>query len=141
MTQRFASPLRMRPLLCYATILLAVVVADLGCRKSSDQTIVKGRATYRGEPISRGAVTFFPSAGRPVTAPISEQGDYQAELAPGDYVVIVNQGFSPPPGFKEGDPLPPSKFTLPAEYSSRARSQLKAHVESGTSQPLDFFLK
>lgn len=131
----------MHPIVAYTGILSTLVVAGFGCRKSSDQTVVKGRVTYRSEPISRGAVTFFPTTGRPVTAPISEQGDYQVELTPGDYVVIVNQGFSPPPGFKEGDLLPPPKFTLPAEFSSRARSQLSAHVEPGTPQPLDFLLK
>ncbi len=122
-------------------MLLAVVASDSGCRQASNQTAVKGRVTYRGEPLARGAVTFFPTTGRPVTTPISEQGDYGVQLAPGDYVVIVNQGFTPPPGFKEGDALPPPKFTLPVEYSSRARSQLSARVESGTSQPLDFLLK
>lgn len=136
-----ATPLRTPTLIGYAATVLALIAADVGCRKPADGTAVKGRVTYRGEPLARGAVTFFPASGRPVTAATSEQGDYQVALTPGDYVVIVNQGFSPPPGFKEGDVLPPPKFTLPAEYSSRARSQLNAHVEAGASQPLDFLLK
>jgi hypothetical protein len=102
---------------------------------------VRGRATYRGEPIAPGGITFFPATGRPVTAAISEQGDYEVDLPPGEYTAVINLGFTPPPGFKEGDPMPKPKFVLPDQYTTRAKSTLSASVKAGQSEPINFELK
>ncbi len=127
--------------LCVALSLVLLTVGVLGCGKKSDVVVVRGRATYRGEAIARGAATFFPATGRPITAAISEEGDYTAELPPGEYTVIVNLGFTPPPGFKEGDPMPKPKFVLPPEYTTRAKSRLTASIKPGQDQPIDFALE
>ena len=110
-----------------------------GCRDTSGGVPVQGQVSYRGEPLPHGAITFFPATGRPATAPISAEGDYAIELPPGEYVVIVNVSADLPPGFKEGDPLPPPKIVLPPQYTTRARSTLTATVTE--DQPrIDFEL-
>jgi hypothetical protein len=68
-------------------------------------------------------------------------GKYETSLSPGDYIVVVTVGVDVPAGWREGQPLPPPKFTLPAEYTSRVKSTLKATVKAGQSEPIDFELK
>jgi hypothetical protein len=116
-------------------------VSVVGCGASSDTVSVSGNVSYRGEPLPGGAITFFPAAGRPVTAPISDDGEYSAELPPGEYVVVVNVSTELPPGYQEGDPLPPPKVVLPPEYTTRVRSTLKATVTADLDEAVDFALK
>jgi hypothetical protein len=119
--------------------MLVVLAGAAGCRESSNEVAVQGRVTYRGAPLGKGSLTFFPSKGRPASAPLSEEGEYELELPPGQYSVTVNVGTDLPPGFKEGDPVPPPTIVLPPEYTSRARSKLTATVSKG--EPINFDLK
>jgi hypothetical protein len=129
------------PRICFVPLLTLFVAGSVGCRRESGQASVQGHVSYRGEAVAPGAITFFPATGRPVTATISEQGDYTAELTPGEYTVIVNLAFIRPPGFKEGDPMPKPKFTLPEQYTTRAMSKLKANIKPGQDHPIDFALE
>jgi hypothetical protein len=128
-----------RKWLCVLSIVVIAAVA--GCGESSNEVSVEGRVTYRGEPLSKGSVTFFPSSGRPAAAALSEGGEYSLELLPGQYTVTVNVGTDLPPGFKEGDPIPPPKVVLPPEYTTRAKSSLTATVRQGDEQAINFELK
>jgi hypothetical protein len=85
-------------------------------------------------------LTFFPTAGRPVAVAVIE-GKYEAELMPGDYIAVVDLAAELPPGFKEGDPVPPPKLVLPEHYTTRAKSRLKATVAADQEAPIDFDLK
>ena len=125
----------------FAWWILLALSAISGCGEESDSVAVRGKVFYRGEPLSNAAITFFPNTGRPVTAPLSQQGDYDTALPPGEYSVIVNVGTELPPGFKEGDPLPPPKIDLPPEYTTLARSTLRATVTPDQSEPIDFALE
>jgi hypothetical protein len=116
-------------------------VNTVGCGTSSDTVSVNGTISYRGEPFPTGSITFFPTAGRPIVASIADDGTYEAEMPPGDYTVAIMLGAQLPPGYKEGDPIPPPKIELPAEYSTRAKSTLTATVVAGQSEPIDFELK
>ena len=60
---------------------------------------------------------------------------------PGEYTVTVAVGIEYPKGFKEGDPVPAVKIVLPDQYTSRAKSTLKAMVNKGQNAPIDFELK
>jgi len=60
---------------------------------------------------------------------------------PGDYSITVDLANPLPPGFKEGDPIPPPKFKLPEEYTVRGKSSLKATIKPGQNEPLNFELK
>src|SRR5215471_10269631 len=104
-------------------LLILLSLSAAGCKKSSGEVPVHGRISYRGQPLNSSSVTFFPAQGRPVTAP-SPQGEYSTELMPGDYVATITVGIEYPPGFKEGDPVPPPKVVLPDEYTARVKSSL-----------------
>jgi hypothetical protein len=122
-------------------LLFIVPVATAGCGQSSNDVSVQGKVSYRGAPLHKGSVTFFPASGRPVSAALSDGGQYTLELAPGEYAVTVNVGTDLPPGFKEGDPIPPPTIVLPPEYTSRARSKLTATVSKDSDEPINFDLK
>jgi hypothetical protein len=122
------------------TLAACLAVSVVGCRESSPGVPVSGRVTYQGEPIASGTVTFFPASGRPLHAILSSDGEYAAQLLPGDYRVVVNVGAQLPEGWKEGDPVPPPTRMLPAEYTTRAASTLTATVGERQSEPIDFIL-
>jgi hypothetical protein len=123
---------------CVVAVLTLSVV---GCGESSNTVQVSGRVTYHEEPLTNAALTFFPQTGRPVTAPLSEQGKYAVPLSPGKYTVVVSVSTVLPPGFKEGDPMPEPGFVLPDEYTTRSKTKLTASVEPGARQSLDLKLE
>lgn len=120
---------------------LAAAICAPGCGGSTSTVPVTGHVNYRGQPLANGFLTFFPVAGRPTSAAISEDGSYQAQLEPGEYIVAVGVGLEMPAGYKLGDSVPPPKFVLPVQYTSRAKSTLKASVQPGQSEPINFDLK
>jgi hypothetical protein len=119
---------------------VVVAVAVCGCGHKGSGVPVHGNVSYRGTPLTRTLITFFPASGRPVGTLITD-GKYAAELPPGDYVVQLTVSVDVPAGYKEGDPLPPVRYSLPAEYTTRAKSTLKATVKEGQTEPIDFDLK
>lgn len=132
------NPITQRSLLAVTLIALA---GATGCGESSNEVAVEGRVMYRGAPLEKGTLTFFPSKGRPASAPLAEEGEYELGLPPGQYTVTVNVGPDLPPGFREGDPVPPPKIVLPPEYTSRARSRLTATVSDDSDERINFDLK
>jgi hypothetical protein len=126
---------------CSLASLFFVFAYTGGCQRNTSGTeSIHGNIRYKGTPLTASSVTFFPASGRPVTAPAPE-GEYTAELAPGEYTAAIAVGIEYPKGFKEGDPIPPPKVVLPAEYTSRAKSTLKAVVKAEQTEPIDFDLK
>ena len=113
----------------------------IGCGQRSEGVEVIGAVTYNGQPLTNAAVTFFPVQGRPATAPLDSTGQYALELPPGDYQVTITVGANVPPGFKEGDALPPPEIVLPDHYTSRVRTELSATVAEDQSEPINFELK
>jgi hypothetical protein len=131
---------RVHARVCLGAI-LAAAVAAVGCGESTNMVSVHGRVTYGDEAIPKGSVTFYPTAGRPINTPLSADGSYKTALTPGEYVVCISAAAPPPPGYKEGDPLPPPKIVLPPEYSTRATSKLTASVGGEGQTPIDFNLE
>jgi hypothetical protein len=120
--------------------LLVFIISAPGCKKTDGKVPVHGHVSFRGEPIERASLTFFPEVGRPEGTTV-EDGEYAIELAPGEYTIAVLIGVELPQGYQEGDTLPPPKIVLPEEYTSRMKSMLKATVKAGQSEPVDFELK
>jgi hypothetical protein len=116
------------------------LLALVGCGRDSEGVSVSGKVVYQNQPVAGGALTFFGATGRPVTAPLDQEGAYEVELAPGDYQVTVTIGATLPPGWKEGDPVPPPTMKLPDQYSSRLKTPLTASVKAESDQPIDFNL-
>jgi hypothetical protein len=126
---------------CWCILCVIVVIGASSCKKPLGAIPVHGRVAYLGQALKSARITFFPGTGRPITTGISDS-EYTAELPPGDYTVVINVGTDLPPGFKEGDPLPPPpKLVLPVQYSTRATSTLKATVKERQNEPTDFDLK
>jgi hypothetical protein len=123
-----------------AVTTLLILVATTGCKQDSGKVQVQGKVTFRGEPLERAAITFFPDSGRAESAAV-ENGSYTAELAPGNYTAVVLVSPTLPAGYKEGDKIPPPKVVLPVEYTSRMNSSLKPTVKPGQSDPINFDLK
>jgi hypothetical protein len=122
-------------------LVLFVIAGVAGCGESSSDVTVQGKVAYRSQPLSKGSVTFFPVSGRPASTALADDGQYTLKLAPGQYTVIVNVGTDLPPGFKDGDPIPPPTGALPPEYTTRARSTLKATIPQSDPGPIDFELQ
>jgi hypothetical protein len=129
----------LRLLVC-SSIPLLLAISTTGCQKSSSAVPVHGSISLHGQPLASGSVTFFPKTGRPIGAAVSN-GEYKTQLMPDEYTVTLDVAPEFPKGFKEGDPLPTQKVTIPEEYTSRAKSTLKASVKAGQSEPVDFDLK
>jgi hypothetical protein len=121
-------------------LVFGALVFALGCGDDSNTVSVSGQVSHQGERLSNAALMFFPAEGKPLTAPITD-GEYSLELPPGEYRVTVTLGAELPPGWKEGDPVPPATRKLPPQFSSRLDTPLKATVSAdGGSQTADFTL-
>jgi len=118
-----------------------IVLCATGCRNSANTVKVQGHVSYKGEALTNATVNFFPTSGRPVVASLTGEGNYTAELAPGDYVVVVMVGTTLPEGYKEGDPVPPPKIVLPVQYTTRVKSTLRATVTQEQTDAINFDLK
>lgn len=121
-------------------VLLSIAVTSTGCGAKSEDVSISGNVSYAGQPISNGAVTFYPAKGRPIVVATDESGVYSAMLNPGEYQVTLATSVKLPPGWKEGDPVPKQDSIVPAEFSTRARTPLKATVSASQSEPIDFVL-
>jgi hypothetical protein len=125
----------------FACAAIVAILCASGCGDSSDAVPVQGNVSYRGEALSRGSVTFFPTAGRPVNVAISSDGSYSTELSPGEYIATVSYSEPLPAGYKEGDPVPAPKFILPEEYTRRTKSTLTASILADQDDPINFALE
>ena len=124
-----------------STALALVVIGAAGCGGSSPRVPIHGHLSYRGEAINSGTLTFFPASGRPISTILSSDGEYTSRLPPGEYRVTITVGVDVPAGWEEGDPLPPPKFVLPAQYTTRAKTSLKLTVAENQPGPIDFVLE
>lgn len=118
---------------CLSIALFFSLGLFIGCESKSDTRPVEGSVTFRGKPLDHGMLSFQPTTGKLMGAPILPDGKYSIGLAPGDYQISVN---SPPKnlqGLKETDPLPPpDPNALPAKFNRKETSGLSVTVESGT---------
>ena len=113
-----------------------------GCGDSPQQTSVRGTVSYQGNPLDHGSVRFFGVDGRPVGSVIQVNGSYQIDLLPGEYQVSVSSPPKLPPGYKEGDRLPPDPSVVPARYTQPNSSGLSTTVvKESLAQTYDIALE
>jgi truncated hemoglobin YjbI len=102
---------------------------------------VKGKATFKGEPLPGGVVTFEAEGGGAVTAKIAEDGTYKADgLKPGKYAVTVDTELLKPDPAKPADPKAPKYVAIPEKYRDAKKSGLSYEVKKG-EQTYDIELK
>src|SRR4051812_3558281 len=116
--------------------LCAAAIITGGCTDKSGGVPVYGKLTHAGAPIEQAVLTFFPGSGRPVGVSVVN-GEYSTKMPAGEYTVTVDVPPVFPPGFKEGDPVPPPKVALGDQYTNSAKSTLKATVAPGQSEPIN----
>jgi hypothetical protein len=116
------------------------VLLIAGCGDDATNRSITGTVTRGGRPLPKCVVQFFPAAGQTVVATIDDSGKYLVELPPGDYEVTINTNSGLPPGWKEGDLIPQQELVIPVEYTTRARTPLKATVAADQTEPIDFVL-
>ena len=123
--------------------LVAAIVIMPGCGKGEPLTSVAGKISYRGQVVTHGAIQFFGGENRkPVSALIHSDGTYAIEVPPGSYRVGISSPPVPPPGWKEGMPVPDQTPSLPDGYARPAISGLVAEVpENSQPETIDFDLR
>ena len=118
-----------------------LTLAIIGCNHADPGVRISGNVSYQDQPIPSGVLTFFPTEGRSINVPITQDGKYAGQLPEGSYKVTVTIGFDVPAGWKEGDPLPPPKTKVPKIYTSRIKTPLRADVSKSAESTIDFVLK
>lgn len=125
-------------------ILLAALCcgACLGCSAAgggapTTRIPVKGKVTYKGQPVARGRIKFQPDGfGRPAFGPLKSDGTYELTTEkPGDGVVaghhlvtVTDTGIQSP------------KNALATKWASKAASGMTADVDA-TNTEFNFDLK
>lgn len=129
-----------RHFLAITALLLAIPVCS-GCGKRGDGEAISGTVQLNGQPLPNAALFFYPESGRTITVPVDAYGNYFVQLAPGTYKVTISVGAELPPGWKEGDSIPPPRVKIPPQYGQRVNTPLAATVVEGHRDPIDFEIK
>jgi hypothetical protein len=128
-------PMHVLRLVGAAGVLLTAAL--VGCSSGPVTGEVRGKVTFKGQPVTEGTVTFLNPAGKgDAEAKLGTDGSYAlpAPVVVGDYVVIV----TPPTEMKDTDPgkSPPAPVekaapNIPRKYRAQGTTTLKAPVKQG----------
>ncbi len=139
----------------WSVALIALAGAASGCSSDAHRGVVKGRVTFKGQPVT-GALIHFENreGGVEAQAALDADGRYEVKTLQGDglpagrYKVAVAPGRIMQPG--EEAPLAgkappkgslPPTTAVPAKYLRTATSDLVAEVKAGDNPAFDFELK
>jgi hypothetical protein len=132
-------------------MLLLPIVALVGCGKGTGY--VTGKVTYKGQPVTSGAVVFYGADGTTDSGRIDRKGTYTVAQAPSGAVRVavmpakarrqpglpVNRstGLPKEPPAKDGDDIAPpaptaGKAAFPEKYADPETSPLTFKVSGGT---------
>lgn len=133
--------------------MLAVGLASCGSDRPATVE-VKGKVTYKNQPVEGAAVMFQSTTGKPATGETDAEGNFTLRTfgandgaVPGDYVVTITKVESVPPGQPGSDPgrdagrepptstRTPPKSLIPLKYNDTKTSGLKQTVtEDGPNE-------
>ncbi len=133
----------------YLCILCTILVMG-GCADSGPRvTIVRGKVTYRGEPVSQGTIHFAPQESankevlRPAVGNLSKDGSFELRAfpgkvgaLPGEYAVSVRSYTGT---FMDRN----VQYLVPEKFADPKTSGLKATVPADSADPhiLNFELR
>lgn len=125
----------------FSYLLALSLMAFAGCGGSFDST-AHGLVTLDGKSVSRGMVSFYPSAGGPaVYGQIESDGSYSVHtgreegLPSGEYAVSIVAHEAPTAAeTSKGGPPPPGKAITPDWYRMKESSGLKFTVKPGKNE-------
>jgi hypothetical protein len=129
---------------CLASLILLALVAGCGDPKPV-LAPVRGHVTFRGAPLTGGAIVFTPDPERGGNGPLA-CGRIDSE---GGFVLVTGQDFGAVPGwhrvtFKALTPDAPSaapETLLPARFSNPETSGQSGEVKPGQGNVIDFRLE
>jgi hypothetical protein len=132
-------------------LLAALAATPAGCAPNNDRpkTVpVQGKVTFKGEPVTKGTVTFQADSGQSAVGQIQPDGTYRLGsfeqndgAIPGHYKVMIIANDADPtkiPGSSPG--YKPPRDLVPRKYGSFETSGLEADVAEGKTA-IDFELK
>jgi hypothetical protein len=138
---------------------LAALALVLGCSSSNPlgTVPVRGKVTYKGQPVAGATVTFVGEGNaKTATAITADDGHYALATLdytgamPGQYAVLVEKIETPPELMRTvsmeeaaknaGKPLPQPKKLLPAKYGDAAKTPLHFEVKAGQTNDFDLQL-
>jgi hemoglobin len=101
--------------------------------KPEEKASLKGKVTYKGQPLPGGVLTLVDEAGeKTVTIPIAEDGSFNAAgLAPGRYNVAVDTELLKPDPDKPADPKAAKYVKIPAKYRDPKLAVIKFELQKG----------
>ncbi len=135
----------------FAFTVLMTVVLLCGCSGDGREfVVVKGQASYQGEPLKKAEIRFVPAAGTqaPARSAMVKDGKYEASgrgaLAVGTYRVEIKAyrggGGDGPPNLDRNSNVKPREQFLPAKYNVNTELQLTIEPDSGGQITRDFEL-
>jgi hypothetical protein len=124
----------------------AVLVSEVGCSSGPKTGEVRGKVTFKGQPVKEGRVTFLNTKeGGAAEGNIQPDGTFACEggVVVGEYVVTVtpltvivdtDPGKTPPTGVEKAAP------DVPRKYRMQGSTPLKETVKEGKNE-FNFDLK
>jgi hypothetical protein len=118
-----------------ALVVACLSLAAGGCSEKGDPNMatVTGVVTFKGQPLTKGAVGFAASGGESGSAVIDSQGRYEAKLRPGNYQATVQSEESAATMGDKGQMIP-AKSAIPEKYGAIATSGLATTVQKGKNK-------
>lgn len=125
-----------------ALLLTGLTLAGCGRGGPPPAGLVRGTVTFQGRPLAGGLVVLVPdrdkgTGGKPVRAPIADDGSYEAEGVPAGWYRVA---LADPPGVDwEGHGWPrfpaalrrPDRAGLEREVLGGRTNELHFHIEAG----------
>lgn len=116
--------------------------AAIGCSdwKTRDMEPVKGRVTYKGQPLEFGSVMFQPFAGIPASGKIQPDGNFVlstykegdgAAIGKHQVRIVCNERQRPGAAGESSDEKPTGKSLIPAKYDNYDASEIEIEVVAG----------
>jgi hypothetical protein len=133
--QRFSSAI-----LFATTALTMAALIVAGCENGPTRGEVRGKVTYKGQPVKEGTVTFLnPTEGGAAEATIGEGGAYEVAggAVVGEYIVEikpVTEMRDTDPGKSPPAPVEKNAPDIPKKYRMQGTTPLKAKVEAGKNE-------
>jgi hypothetical protein len=113
--------------------LLVLSLLCSGCTSGNSRARVKGKVTYRGDPVGNQTLTFF-SEGAPGEfsaqhVPLEPDGSFEGEVSgPGKYTLVIEESLAVQ---ENRQPVDKGRKPIPPKYRDRIRSELTWTIESG----------
>jgi hypothetical protein len=125
--------------------LAAIAPVFVGCRNAAPSTgfLVKGRVTFKGQPLSKGSLAFLGEDQSIYFASISPDGSYETNLPSGKFRVSVTSSPDMPEGMSAMEEFAyvSKSPSLPTRYGDFQTSPLTLSVSNSGDTLQDFLLK